>query len=114
MFPPLAAQFDSRKTLEPKRDTRPSHPSWTAHARDRGNIAMRFAAEIVFDPQIVAKVVDEARLPVPRVVVGIVDGDDDLKLRRADFPDALDSRQLVGMRRAGSVEVGLFLETAGL
>src|SRR5580700_10547731 len=51
----------------------------SAHARHRRQVAMRLAAHIILDPQVVAQRVDEARLPVPRIVFGIVNGDDVLE-----------------------------------
>src|SRR5438132_5321128 len=80
-------------------------PSWTANACHRGNVAMRFAADIVFDPHVIALSVDEARLPIARVVIGIVNGDDDLELLRAHLADALDRAHLLWMRRPGGVAV---------
>src|SRR2546428_756966 len=74
---------------------------WPTDALYRGNVAMFVTAEIVVDPHVIALVVDEARLPIPRVIVGVVYGGDDLELRRADFADAFDRAHLVGVRRAG-------------
>src|SRR6516162_8871423 len=68
-----------------------------------GYVAVRLAADIVLDPQLVMLIVDEARLPIFGVVVGIVDGDDVLELGRAHLADALDGAQLVGVGRAGRV-----------
>ena len=68
---------------------------------------MRLAADIVFEPDVFAKRVDEARLPIACVVVRVVHGDDDFKLRRADLADALGRYQLVGVGRAGCVEKSL-------
>ena len=69
---------------------------------------MRLAADIVFEPHVVAQRVDEARLPVPAVVLWIVDGDDVLELRRADAADALDGAQFVG-KREGKIAFGAWL-----
>ncbi|PYS49550.1 MAG: hypothetical protein DMG13_23180 [Acidobacteria bacterium] len=41
---------------------------------------MLFAAEIVFEPQVIALIVDETRLPIPRVILRIVNGDEDDRL----------------------------------
>src|SRR5215510_10791446 len=84
--------------------------SGAPHASDRGDVTMRLAADIVFEPNVIAKLVDEARLPVARVVIRIVHVDDDLELRRADPADPLGGHELVGMRRAGRIEEGLFIE----
>src|SRR6266481_5900124 len=42
----------------------PRSPSGTLHARYRGQIAVRFAADIVFEPHLVAQTIDEPRLPI--------------------------------------------------
>src|SRR5215469_2295813 len=55
------------------------------HARDIGDIAVRLAADIVLDPQLVMLIVDEARLPIPAVIFRIVNGDDVLELGRRDL-----------------------------
>src|SRR6266567_6144720 len=89
-------------------------PSRTPHACHRGNVAMRFAADIVFDPHVIALSVDEARLPIARVVIGIVNGDDDLELLRAHLADALDRVHVVGVRRPGGVDEGLLVEARAL
>src|SRR6266700_4549504 len=89
-------------------------PSRTPHACHRGNVAMRFAADIVFEPHVVALSVDEARLPIAAVVVGIVNGDDDLELGRAGLTNALDRAHLVGVRRPGGVDESLCVEAGGL
>src|SRR6516225_11732644 len=77
-----------------------SHPLRTAHARYAGDVAMRLAADIVLKPYVIAQPVDEARLPIPRVVFGIVNGDDVLELGRARLADALERMHLVAVRRA--------------
>jgi len=82
--------------------------SGTPHASHRRDVAVRLAADIVFDPNVIAKRVDEARLPIARVVIRVVHVDDDFKLRRADLADALGRYKLVGMGRAGCVEESLF------
>src|SRR5215467_5142908 len=87
-------------------------PSWPAYARHRGYVAMGFATDVVFETDVVAQIVDETRLPIPAVILRIVDGYNVLKLRRADPTNALDRAHLVGMRRAGSVDEGLFVEAA--
>jgi hypothetical protein len=40
---------------------------------------MGFAADIIFEPHVIAQGVDEARLPIPSVIFGIVNGDDVLE-----------------------------------
>src|SRR2546422_6221759 len=87
---------------------------WPADSSYRGNVAMFLTAEIVVDSHVIALVVDEARLPIPRVIVRVVYGDDDLELRRADFADAFERAHLVGLRRARGVNKGLFIETGRL
>src|SRR5262245_44468298 len=88
--------------------------SRTAHARYRGYVAMRFAADIVLDAQLVALIEQEARLPIARVIFGVVNGDDDLDLVRTDLPQALDRTPFVAGRRAGGVREGLGVETRAL
>ena len=75
---------------------------------------MRFAAVVVLDADVVAHGVDEACLPIAGVVHRIVNGDDILELRRADLADALESAQRVGVRCAGGIEEGLFVEAGRL
>src|SRR5207253_901741 len=89
-------------------------PSWPPHASYSRNVAMRLTADIVFEPDVVAQRVHETGLPVARVVIRVVHGDNDLKLRRADPAYALGRNQLVGVGRAGGVEEGLFVEAGGL
>jgi hypothetical protein len=55
-----------------------------------------FAADVIFKPHVVAQGVDKARLPILRVIFGIVNGDHVLELGRADLADALDGAQLWG------------------
>src|SRR6266700_5722577 len=98
------------QALESKRGMRAGLPLRTAHAGHRGDVAMRLAADIVFEPHVIALIVDEARLPIARVIFRIVDGDDVLDLGRADLADALDRVYLVGVGRAGGVHEGLFIE----
>src|SRR5438270_11357705 len=57
----------------------------TLHAR---KIAMRVVAGVVLKPHIVVLVIDEARLPIARVYLRIVDRDDVFELA-ADLADAL-------------------------
>src|SRR5580693_8503329 len=78
--------------------------SGPAHARHSGDVAVGFAADVIFKPQVVAQGVDKARLPILRVIFGIVNGDHVLELGRADLADALDGAQLVGMGSAGGVD----------
>ena len=54
---------------------------------------MRLTADIVFEPDVVAQRVHETGLPVARVVIRVVHGDNDLKLRRADPAYALGRNQ---------------------
>ena len=75
---------------------------------------MGFAADVVFEADVVAQGVDEAHLQIPAVVLRIVNGDDVLKLGRADPADALHCAHLVGMRRTGRIEEGLFVEACGV
>src|SRR5215470_5313815 len=96
----------------PNRGIRPL--SWPAHAAHRRNVAMLLAADVVLKPYVVAQIVDEARLPIARVVPGVVNGNDDLELRPADLADALDRAHLVGVRRAGSVDESLVVEPGRL
>ena len=74
---------------------------------------MRFAADIVFEPDVVAQIVGEAHLEIARVVVRIVDGHDVLELVGADLANPLGGEEHVGVWRAGGVEEGFFVEAAG-
>src|SRR5438132_10027092 len=74
---------------------------------------MRLPADIVFEPDIIAHLVGEPRLPIARVVVRIVHGDDDLELGRAYLADSLGRDQLVGVWRAGGVKERFFVEAEG-
>src|SRR5579883_1114151 len=73
-----------------------------ANPRHLRQVAVGFAADIVFEADIVAQLVNEARLPIPAVIFRIVNGDDVLELSGADPADALLRGHLVGMRSAGS------------
>src|SRR5258706_16391135 len=64
----------------------------TAHASHGSEIAVLLAADIIFQTYFIAQIVDEARAEILRVVIGIVDGDDILKLSRADFANPLGGR----------------------
>ena len=48
---------------------------------------MRLTADVAFKPDVVWLIVDESSLPIPRVVLRVVHGDDDFELRRADLAD---------------------------
>ena len=61
---------------------------------------MRLTADVAFKPDVVWLVVDESSLPIPRVVLRVVHGDDDFELRRADLADAP-----LGGRRAKEYEI---------
>src|ERR1043166_4622147 len=89
-------------------------PSLWPHARNHRNIAVLLAADVVLDPQVVAQLVGEARLPLLGVILRIVDRDDDLEIVRPGPADALDRLQFVGVRRAGRVQKGLLVEARGL
>src|SRR5262250_2346283 len=84
-----------------------------AHTGHRGKVAVRLAAIVVLDSDIVAQGVHKARLPIARVIFRVVNGDDVLKLGWACLADTLDRTQLVGVRRAGGVHEGLLVETGG-
>src|SRR5262249_12674612 len=71
------------KLQEPESALRPVE-SRPPHPFDPRNIAVGFAADIVFEADVVAEIVDEARRPVGAVIGRIVDGDHVLELRRAD------------------------------
>src|SRR5215468_10929932 len=86
----------------------------TADACHRGEIAMRLAAVIIVDANIVAQGIGEARLPIARVIFRIVDGDDVLELRWAYLADALDGAQFIGMGGAGGVNERLFVKAGRL
>ena len=62
---------------------------------------MRLAADVILDLDVVAKRVYETRLPIPRVILRIVHGDEDLELVRTDPANMFGRFQLVGMRCAG-------------
>src|SRR5205085_7855565 len=85
----------------------PLRSSYTSHRRD---VAMWLAADVIFDLDVVAKAVDETRLPIPCVIFWIVNGDDDLELVRIDLANTFCRYQLVGMRGARGIEESLFLE----
>src|SRR5579883_2131783 len=85
-----------------------------ANPRHLRQVAVGFAADIVFEADIVAQLVNEARLPIPAVIFRIVNGDDVLELSGADPADALLRGHLVGMRSAGRVDEGLFVEAYGV
>src|SRR5947209_16018661 len=65
------------------------HSSRTLHAGHRGQVAMRLAADVILELNIIAKRVHETRLPIPRVILRIVHGDDDFELVRTDLADTL-------------------------
>ena len=71
---------------------------------------MGFAADVIFEADVIAQFVNEARLPIPAVIFRIMNGDDVLKLGRADPADALHRRHLVAMRHAGRIDERLFIE----
>jgi hypothetical protein len=75
-FRPLRAGGEwkrgSRRADKPRYEPRcvaSANPLWSAHARHAGQVAMGFAADIVFEAHVVAQGVDEASLPITRVVV---------------------------------------------
>src|SRR5215831_12181896 len=104
-LPPRSGLFRRAKAKAP-----PTSPSLRpADTRHHGNVAMGLAANIVFEADVIAQSVDEARLPIAGVMLRIVNGNEVLKLGRADAADALHRRHLVGMGRAGGVEEGLFV-----
>src|SRR2546430_913705 len=86
----------------------------TANASYARDVAMRLAADIVFEANLIAQIVDEARADIPRVVIGIMHGDDVLELSRADLADPLRRHQHVGVRCARGVEERLLVEAVGL
>src|SRR6516162_2659029 len=57
-------------------------PSRPTHACHRGQIAMRFTADIVFKPHVVAQGIDKAGLLVTGIILRIMDRDDCVRLIR--------------------------------
>ncbi len=97
------------------RRPQPVNPaSWSANARHRSQVAMGFTADVVFEADVIAQRVDEAGLQITAVILRIVNGDDVLKLGRADPADALHCAHLVGMRRTGRIDESLFVEACGV
>src|SRR5207249_7076950 len=86
-------------------------PAYAAH---RGNVTVLFPAEIVFKPHVIALVVHEPRLPISRVILWIVNRDDDLELARADLSNPFHCAHLVGVRCAGGVNEGFVVEARRL
>src|SRR5882672_2102832 len=92
-----------------KRDAA-SRKSAPRHAPDRGNVAVRLAADIILQPDVGAQAVDEARAEIAREHLRIVHGDDIFELVRPDLLDALRCADLIAVRRAGGVDEGLVVE----
>src|SRR5688572_8757761 len=65
------------------------------HARDLGDVAMRFAAHIVLETDFVAQIVEEANLEFAGVVHRVTDRRHVLELSRADLAPALGDFQRV-------------------
>ena len=84
--------------------------SWPANTCHRRQIAMGFVANPVLETNVVSQSVDEARLPIAAVILGIVIGDDIRELRRADPAATFEGGHLVGMRRTGRVDESLFVD----
>jgi hypothetical protein len=77
-----------------------------------GQVAVPVVARVVLDPNVGTRVIDEARLPVPRIHRGIVDGDDVFELV-ADFADAFERPHFVAVGQAGRIEEGDIVEARG-
>src|SRR5260370_40959051 len=75
---------------------------------------MGFTANVVFEASVITLFVNEACLPIPGVILRIVNGDDVLKLGRADPADTLHCDHVVGMRRAGRIDESLLVEASGV
>src|SRR5262249_36398383 len=88
--------------------------SGLANARHLRQAAMGFAADVVFETDVSVQFVNEARRPIAAVILGIVNGDDVFELGRTGPADALHRGHLVGMRRSGRVDKGLFVESRGV
>src|SRR5258708_27775403 len=84
------------------------------YALHRGNIAVRLAADIILQANVVVQAVDEARAEIAREHLRIVQRDDVLELVRPDLLDALGGADFIAVRRAGGVDEGLVVEADGL
>src|SRR6267142_3598027 len=90
------------------------HFLWTANASHGSEVAVFLAANIVFQTDIVAQSVDEARAEILRVVIGIMNGDVIFELVRTGLTKAFGGDHHVRMRRAGRVQERLLVEAGRL
>ena len=74
---------------------------------------MCVATNIVFETHIIPLAVDKTCLPVSRVVLGVMNRDDDLELCRTGLTNPFDGAHLIGMRTAGRIDKRLVVETRG-
>ena len=72
---------------------------------------MLFTADIVVNPHVIALRVQKPGLPISGVILGIVNGDDDLELVWIDLANTFHRTYLISVRRAGGVDKSLVIET---